>query len=166
VYRPAICLPDGDTIHVGGEFEFNSRFLTGLVEAPREGAIFLVTIGADLEQSIREEIEHGRNRNAFILDCLGSSAAEGAANALHRNIQRRFGLRMRRYSPGYNDWDVSEQRVLFEFLGRENAGQIGVELTPDFMMTPRKSVSGIILPRSRIRPARINPTLVPGIAET
>ena len=82
-----------------------------------------------------------------ILDCLGSNAAESAAAAIHHEVQGRFKTQMRRYSPGYNDWDIRQQEDLFDYLGIESARKLGVDLTPDFMMTPRKSVSGIILPK-------------------
>jgi len=47
----------------------------------------------------------------------------------------------RRFSPGYCDWDVEQQRILFEAVDGEKAG---VELTETCLMLPRKSISGII----------------------
>lgn len=152
LYRKVLCRPNGELLQIGSDYRFNSSFLTDLVPRVRPVAVFLVTIGPDLERSIREAARNGRHRKAFILDCLGSGAAEKAAAAIQSEVERTFHLSMRRYSPGYNDWDISEQETLFDFLGRENAGRLGVGLTPDFMMTPRKSVSGIILPRPVARP--------------
>ena len=43
-----------------------------------------------------------------------------------------------RASPGYGDWDVKEQKYLFELVPAE---RIGVTLTESSMMVPRKSVS-------------------------
>ncbi|NIM11635.1 MAG: hypothetical protein GTO45_06040, partial [Candidatus Aminicenantes bacterium] len=46
-----------------------------------------------------------------------------------------------RYSPGYCDWPISEQCEIFKILPHET---IGVELSEDSFMSPRKSVSGVI----------------------
>ncbi len=46
-----------------------------------------------------------------------------------------------RYSPGYCDWDVAQQRKLFKIFELDD---IGVRLTEECLMIPQKSVSGII----------------------
>lgn len=147
IFRESYSTPNGRTIDIGNGVQLESVFLTRALAKPRKTAIFLVTIGPELEQGIREKIDSGQNRAAYILDCLGSNAAESTAAAIHKEIQERLGISMRRYSPGYNDWDISQQENLFDFLGGERARELGVDLNSDFMMTPRKSVSGIILPR-------------------
>ncbi len=152
VFRVTICHPDGDSIGIGKNLGFRSGFLQERLPYPRLSAIFLVTIGAELEEGIREEMRKGRNRRAYILDCLGSNAAEATAAAIHRAVEEQLDVPMSRYSPGYNDWDIAEQRILFDFLGRDTAKEVGVRLTHDFMMTPQKSVSGIILPRMEQNP--------------
>ena len=43
------------------------------------------------------------------------------------------------------DWNIREQRKLFDLFGSAAAG-IGVELSPKYMMFPLKSVSGIFYP--------------------
>ena len=43
------------------------------------------------------------------------------------------------------DWPLREQRPLFGLLGNVRAA-IGVTLTPSLLMTPTKSVSGILFP--------------------
>jgi len=47
----------------------------------------------------------------------------------------------RRFSPGYCDWNVKQQEILFRILKDDTAG---VSLTDECLMVPRKSVSGII----------------------
>jgi hypothetical protein len=46
-----------------------------------------------------------------------------------------------RYSPGYCNWSVSEQKLLFSFLPD---GFCGIKLNDSALMTPIKSISGII----------------------
>jgi cobalamin-dependent methionine synthase I len=45
-----------------------------------------------------------------------------------------------RFSPGYCDWPVTEQKKLFRFLEAE---RIGVRLLDSCLMQPRKTISGI-----------------------
>ena len=47
----------------------------------------------------------------------------------------------RRVSPGYCDWDISQQKRLFQLLDSNTAG---VTLTENKLMMPRKSISGVI----------------------
>jgi cobalamin-dependent methionine synthase I len=147
MYRLAMCRRNGEAIEISDRHSFTSSFLRAKLPRPTLAAVFLVTIGPELSREIVAATMRQKNRVAFILDCLGSNAAESAAAAIHRHVERRLGIRMSRYSPGYNDWNISEQEILFDFIGRNKAGEIGVQLTSDYMMSPRKSVSGIIMPR-------------------
>jgi 5-methyltetrahydrofolate--homocysteine methyltransferase len=148
VYREIWCHPNGSSVDIGSGFSLQSEFLRGRLRGDQEAAVFLVTIGSELEDVIKDESQEGRNITAFILDCLGSSAAESSAAAIQSVVQTEFGRKMCRYSPGYNDWDIEQQKIIFEVLGSKATQRLGVNLTPDYMMSPRKSVSGIIIPKN------------------
>jgi hypothetical protein len=49
---------------------------------------------------------------------------------------------VRAYSPGYCGWHISGQRALFDRLRPE---RIGISLNESFLMTPLKSVSGVLI---------------------
>ena len=105
-------------------------------------AFCVCTIGPDLEREVSRLTGDGDLLSAFVLDAIGSVAAEAAAEHMDGIIQReaaREGLRTScRASPGYGDWDIREQESIFELVP---AGRIGVRLTGSMMMVPRKSVS-------------------------
>ena len=46
------------------------------------------------------------------------------------------------YSPGYCGWDISGQKKLFQHL---NPVEIGITLNDSFLMSPLKSVSGVLI---------------------
>ena len=89
--------------------------------------------------------ENGLVLQATVLDAIGSDAAEQMAVFVEeriRNIASSLGLSIsRRFSPGYCDWDVDQQEMIFRAL---NGNSAGVRLTEEYLMLPRKSMSGII----------------------
>lgn len=104
--------------------------------------LFIVTIGPNLEKRIREFTSI---TNAAILDAVGSVAVESAVdyiNELTDTRARGAGFKtLKRFSPGYGDWELKEQKGLLHQL---SALQIGVTLTSAHLMQPEKSVSGAI----------------------
>ena len=105
-------------------------------------AFCVCTIGPELEREVTRLSAEGELLRAVVLDASGSVAAEEVAEYMDRAIQEMAlaeGLKTScRASPGYGDWDVREQRALFELVP---AGKIGVRLSESGMMIPRKSVS-------------------------
>lgn len=105
-------------------------------------ALCICTIGIGLEEASSKLIEKNKILDGFILDTLGSEAAEDVARQTDKYIAEKakeMGLwPSKRFSPGYSIWDIQEQAYLFKILPAED---IGVRLTDSFMMVPRKSVS-------------------------
>jgi hypothetical protein len=119
----------------------------GIVEALQysiKAAIFLVTLGhpiiGEIERLNRVDVSKG-----FFLDVLSSVAVENFAEQVHLEIAHLIlgqGLYVgHRYSPGFCDWDLTQQRVLFSVL---DSSELSVRLTDHCMMVPRKSVSAIV----------------------
>jgi len=105
-------------------------------------AFCVCTIGPALEERVTALSKEGDMLAAVVLDAIGSSAAEATASYANDRIEEaaaELGLKTScRASPGYGDWDVKEQKYLFELVPAES---IGVTLTESSMMVPRKSVS-------------------------
>jgi len=84
----------------------------------------------------------GHEPEGFILDALGSVAAEAAADQVNARICQWAAAQglvaTPRFSPGYGDWPLEDQRVMFRLLPAE---QIGMRLNQACMMIPRKSIS-------------------------
>ncbi len=114
----------------------------GMPRPAQTVALALCTIGAQLEVAARERAETDRALDALILDAVGSTAAEAAADALNQQLCAEAGRRRLhaapRVSPGYGRWPVTSQPALLALLP---ARELGVALTPGLMMVPRKSVS-------------------------
>jgi len=124
---------------------FTSRNLARVFSSCSQAAIFVVTIGKALEKKVAQLTKEGLILKASVLDAVGSVAVEKVANWLEnmiRSIAAENGDKVGwRYSPGYCDWDITQQKELF---GGLDGKSIGVNLTSTYLMVPRKSISGII----------------------
>ena len=122
-----------------------SRVIARLSEKCEKVAIFILTIGNHLEEMVAYLAENGLVLQASVLDAIGSDAVEQLAVFVEdriRKIAGSWGISIsRRFSPGYCDWDVSQQEMIFRALSDNSAG---VRLTEEYLMLPRKSISGII----------------------
>ena len=130
---------------IDGSVVFESQVIARLLENCEKVAVFALTIGEHLEEMTCHLADDGLVLQATVLDAIGSVAVERLANSVHDKISeeaRSYGLcTSRRFSPGYCDWDVSQQKMVFQALNGHSAG---IRLTEDCLMLPRKSVSGII----------------------
>lgn len=136
--RPAGLYADGQFFHM-------HAIVTGLLKKAENLAFFLCTIGSGVETWTDEMNDSGDLVGAFLVDTVASLAVESATNMLHDHIgqsMRRHGMNItNRYSPGYCDWSVAEQRLLFALFP---AKFCGITLLESALMVPIKSVSGVI----------------------
>lgn len=108
-------------------------------------ALFVGTIGNKVEKVSEELFLEGDPFEGYIMNIVGSEAAEAVAHIIHETIRYEMdksGLSVtNRFSPGYCEWDVAEQFKLFKYFP---ADECKVTLTSSALMQPVKSVSGII----------------------
>ncbi|MFC2070583.1 vitamin B12 dependent-methionine synthase activation domain-containing protein [Chloroflexota bacterium] len=122
-----------------------SSILARLLERCEQTVIFALTIGNHLEDMTAYLADNGHVLQATVLDAIGSNATEQLAFYVEDVIGKLVGYNglviSRRFSPGYCDWDVSQQEMIFRALQEE---PIDIRLTEEYLMLPRKSISGII----------------------
>jgi hypothetical protein len=135
---------EGDTAYLG-DVTFQGPVVAQLMRRSRKAAIFAVTIGGSLEGAVGKLADEGRILDAAIVDAVGSAATENVANAVHDRVREIAGAQglgtSARFSPGYCDWDIEQQEMVFRAMKGRSAG---IRLTNACLMVPRKSVSGII----------------------
>ena len=124
---------------------FKSHVIAQLLEHCSHVAIFLVTIGKYLEEMAWDLARDGLILQATVLDAIGSDAVEKVADFAQdriKEIAEAQGLvTSQRFSPGYCDWNIGQQRILFHAL---TGNTLGIRLTGECLMVPQKSISGII----------------------
>jgi hypothetical protein len=124
--------------------------LPGIVKKADRLALFAATLGEPVSRRIQELFTENDPATACILDGIASERAETAADLLAEAflsslLQRGevdAGVRVLPYSPGYCGWHITGQRKLFAFLQPD---QIDISLSPSCLMSPIKSVSGVLV---------------------
>jgi hypothetical protein len=109
---------------------------------------YIVTCGVELDTVAisRNDVLAG-----YMLDGLKELTLRQAIEHLKNHLAETYGLdteRMSTMNPGSgnrNVWPIGQQRQLFQLLGDVGA-LVGVHLTDSFLMTPNKTVSGILFP--------------------
>lgn len=147
-----------DTVTLEGGIPFKSVKLSKSLDKCDSATVFLATIGSDIDVLIKDLSNKNKLSDAFIYDAIGSVAVEEAVD----DFQNRFDLDLSesrksttvRFSPGYCDWSIKEQKKIFDVL---DSGAAGVSLSPTFLMNPRKSVSGVFGIQPGPAEARPNP---------
>lgn len=108
-------------------------------------ALFICTAGNELSDYAKELSLNGDPILSYVFDVIGSITVEKATdklqNWLEEDCKKRGHGISDRFSPGYCEWSVSEQQMLFDLMPD---GFCGVTLSESSLMSPIKSVSGII----------------------
>ncbi len=131
-------LLNGKTFHL-------KRIVASALSKSSEIAAFAGTCGQEVEVYSKKLMRDGHSIEGLIADLVGSEIAETIAGFIHTRIEEAMaekGINItNRYSPGYCQWNVSDQQQLFALLDKNNCG---IYLTDSSLMIPLKSVSGII----------------------
>jgi hypothetical protein len=134
-----------DQVQLEGGDVIQSRNVAKLLQGNDLAWFSAVTVGSRLPDLARQAMAKGDGTNALILDAAGSECVEEAMNwlqamATRQLLSRRLALDSRRFSVGYGDWALSDQRLYFQMLPME---QMGVRLGPAFLMEPEKTITAI-----------------------
>jgi hypothetical protein len=117
-------------------------------------ADFLALYALTLGHAVSRTIQGFFDSNDFALGSLLDTAASLAADRAVEDLERRFaavlemegrmgaGGAVLSYSPGYCGWHISAQQKLFRFLEPHD---IDISLNDSCLMTPLKSVSGVLV---------------------
>ena len=121
----------------------------GRVYPRAEGlALFVATVGEAVPARIRRLFDEDALAEGWMLDAVASAGADLLADRLAERFQRALvqqgmnDTRVLPYSPGYCGWPTRGQRPLFDTLRPE---EIGVTLNDSCLMSPIKTVSGVLV---------------------
>ena len=151
VWRLFPLLPDGRL--AGTDYAPSGESIRELLRECGAVVLMAATLGAEVERLIRRaQLEN--MGDAVILDACGSAAIENVCDNLCEDLARELRPRYLtdRFSPGYGDLPLAEQRELFYVL--DVTRRIGVSLSDSGLMLPQKSVTALIGVSDRPQPKR------------
>ncbi len=113
-------------------------------------ALFVFTLGTEISDTINNLFAKNEFALGSMLDSIASASADRGGEYGEKfflNYLRDLGSvspdhRALMYSPGYCGWDITGQKKLFRYL---KPGDIGISINESSLMTPIKSISGVII---------------------
>ncbi len=144
VYR--LCYIDSrkDSAITFGGICFTSRVMQVNLKQTERVFPFIVTAGRELEEASRDihDLLH-----QYALDILKENVLRQALAYLQTYLKETYHLpKIAMMNPGsLPEWPITEQPRLFSLFG-DVKQLIGVELTESYLMSPIKSISGLIFP--------------------
>ena len=138
------CKADRESVVLDNGTVFRSRALAQYVGDATELFLFGATLGSRVDVALRRMsltsvAEAGAGQ--AVAAALIETYCDDCCNELQKQLPAGKQLKWR-FSPGYGDWPLEEQKILFPVL--DCAHSIGLTLTESCMMAPIKSVTAVI----------------------
>lgn len=138
------------TVTLGNGAVFESGLLVKLAGGAGTLAAMAATVGPGVDELVEDYNARGDMFAMTVADAVGSVAAEELMSRVHAAVaaeaERAGGTVTRRVSPGYGDFGLADQPRLLELSG---GAALGITLTENFMMVPRKSVTAVAAVRRK-----------------
>lgn len=136
---------DGKKIILSGEVTFQSNKLSAFLRNCKEAVLMAATAGDVIMDAIKKKSNRSDLAAAVIYDATASEMTDAALDwimdYINRNLRREGKyLLPRRFSAGYADFKLENQKLIYDTL---QMGKIGVIITPSFILIPEKSVTAI-----------------------
>jgi cobalamin-dependent methionine synthase I len=125
---------------------FESASLAKLLKNSSKVVMMASTVGAEITAETNILIEKNRASEAIIVDAAASEIVDEVMNKINllcANLAKKEGFKLTkmRFSPGFGDLSLENQKLFFKALELE---KMGLELTESFMIVPEKSVTAVV----------------------
>ena len=135
----------GEKITLGSGLILRSTGVAGMLKDSSEVLFMGATAGMRIMEGIRDETVSGNLTRAVVLDAVASEMTDKAldwiAGYMRRDLRRRGKeLSARRFSAGYGDFSLENQKIMYDTL---KLWEIGVQITDSCILVPEKSVTAL-----------------------
>lgn len=136
---------ESDRVFLENHIDFKSEQLYRLLEYSDEILLMACTVGRDIVERISYEITEGDPVLGVIFDSVASQTADSGIDFLVHFVSKiieREGKKLTksRYSPGYGDLGLENQKKIYSTLSLD---KIGIRITEKYILEPEKSVIAI-----------------------
>ncbi|MCD7871888.1 MAG: Vitamin B12 dependent methionine synthase activation subunit [Clostridiales bacterium] len=137
MYRIFDCSVQSGSVFISGK-EFKSRRLAENLKGCSKTALIAATVGTEGDRLLRSLSSEGAK--LVIMQAVLASKIEEICDNVQLEIETENGVKTRqRYSPGYFDLDISQQKEVFELM--DITKRCGIALSGTYQMIPTKSVT-------------------------
>ncbi|MBQ4630046.1 MAG: Vitamin B12 dependent methionine synthase activation subunit [Clostridia bacterium] len=127
-----------------GDIFFSSQKLAKNLAGCHSAIVFSLTIGSSVDRLMQSLVS--KPAAEFVASATGSAFVESYADLFNKEIKDYFGNENKylrpRFSPGYGDFSHSAQKDIINMT--DASRRCGIYLTKALMLTPTKSVTGVI----------------------
>lgn len=132
-------------VKLENNIELASRNLSTMLEDCSEIILMCSTVGREVTERISYEVTNGNASLGLIIDSVASQKADAGldwmVNFVNKMLQKEGKITTsKRYSPGYGDFPLENQRIMYNILKLE---KLDLALTEKYMLVPEKSVTAI-----------------------
>jgi hypothetical protein len=145
VLRLPICEISPTRVVLGKEVVFESRHLARFLDRCREVALLGATAGSAIMAAIADDAAGSNVTKAVVMDATASEMTDAALDwmmsYLRQSLRRENKMPLpRRYSAGYGDFALENQKTIYRLLQLD---RFGVSLTESCLLIPEKSVTAL-----------------------
>ena len=135
----------GADIYLSTGSLFRSEQLAGMTSGCTEMLLMGATAGSRIMEEINRDTTTGNITRGVVLDAVASEMTDEALawimGYVSQDLRRRAKrLTRRRFSAGYGDFSLANQKIMYDLLQMDN---IGVRITKEYLLVPEKSVTAI-----------------------
>jgi len=133
----------GDSVHLDSGDVLKAVILADMLRCGQKVAPYVVTLGPKLEER-SSKLATDNVFLSFMLSKIGDYALGIAGENIKLLVEESLGDKVSDFGPGEGTgelFEIEQQAVLFRIL--QPSKSIGVELTPNYLMIPKKSESGV-----------------------
>ncbi|MBN1363554.1 MAG: hypothetical protein JW976_01985 [Syntrophaceae bacterium] len=143
--RLAINYNNGEKIILDGDLTFNSKKLSVFLRDCKETILMGATAGNAIMEAIKEKTDQDNLAAAVVYDATASEMTDAGLDWIMDYVNqliRREGKTIlpRRFSAGYADFNLENQKIIHEKLQME---KFGVKINSNLILIPEKSVTAI-----------------------
>ncbi len=143
--RKLVQVSGKDIIQVSDKVRFKSEALFKFLSGCKELLIMGATAGDEIMNLIKDLTDNKELSKAIIFDAFASETVDEALSWImdffnHELRRENKRVTTRRFSAGYRDLSLENQKTIYDIL---NMKKLGVEITESFLLKPEKSVTAI-----------------------
>ena len=124
---------------------FKSQKLAKFLNGSFESLIIAATAGQDIVDAIVENSSSDNLTLGVVLDAVASEMTDAGLQWIMNYYgtllkRERKTITQKRFSAGYGDFDIINQKAIYDLLNLE---RIGLTLSPNYILSPEKSVTAV-----------------------